>query len=370
MTSARLVRQIVIDEIRIIRDARIDFADLSGRQRLAVIVEDADLRAGRGPPHRPRLAQGVLAGGKGDRAVFSGAVEFVDHRPPPFDHGALDLGRTRRGGMDDVTQRGDVVAAADFFRQLEQPDEHGGHHEHHFDSFPFDELQHGLRVETRHQHQELGEPRRPQAERIGRGVIERPGQEAARALDHAVDQRAQHLVDFVLACGGRLAPHALGMAGGARGVDHALRLRHRRPFVRLLPGKPGLAIDRACRHRRPRGIDAVGAEDFRRRREPDDRQTGRRAGAHGRQQVGVADERLGAAIVEDVGNLFRLEVPVDRHRIGAQHHGGEARLEEGDVVAHQDGDAVAGPNAESAQAAGDAARAQRRAPACCACARR
>ena len=48
-------------------------------------------------------------------------------------------------------------------------------------------------------------------------------------------------------------------------------------------------------------------------------------------------------------------MPVDRHRIGAEPHHRIGRLDEGDVVAHQDADAVALPDAEPLQAAGDAA---------------
>src|SRR3954447_11305464 len=48
-------------------------------------------------------------------------------------------------------------------------------------------------------------------------------------------------------------------------------------------------------------------------------------------------------------------MPVDRHRIGAEQRYRIGRLDEGNIVAHQDADAVALPHAESLQAAGDAA---------------
>jgi hypothetical protein len=47
-------------------------------------------------------------------------------------------------------------------------------------------------------------------------------------------------------------------------------------------------------------------------------------------------------------------VPVDRHRIGAEPHRGIGRLDKGNVVAHQDADAVALPNPKPLQSAGDA----------------
>ena len=62
----------------------------------------------------------------------------------------------------------------------------------------------------------------------------------------------------------------------------------------------------------------------------------------------------GAGILQHVVDLFRLEVPVDRHAIGAEPHRGIGRLDEGDVVAHQHADAVALLDAELMQAAGDA----------------
>ena len=59
-------------------------------------------------------------------------------------------------------------------------------------------------------------------------------------------------------------------------------------------------------------------------------------------------------ILQDVVDLLRLEVPVDRHAIGAEPHRGVGRLDEGDVVAHQHADAVALLDAEFVQAARDA----------------
>jgi hypothetical protein len=53
-------------------------------------------------------------------------------------------------------------------------------------------------------------------------------------------------------------------------------------------------------------------------------------------------------------DFFRLEVPVDRHRIGAEPHRRIGGLEEGDVIAHQDADAVARLDAKPLQSAGDA----------------
>src|SRR6266849_1608512 len=67
----------------------------------------------------------------------------------------------------------------------------------------------------------------------------------------------------------------------------------------------------------------------------------------------MADQDRRSGILEDVVDLLRLEVPVDRHCIGAEPHRGIGGLEEGDIVAHQDADAVARLDAKLVQAAGD-----------------
>ena len=177
------------------------------------------------------LLQRVLGIGKGDRAGLGRAVEFVDHRPPPFDHRALDVGGTGRGGMDDVAQRRHVVFLADLLRQLHQPDEHGRHHEDGVDLLGLDHAQKFFGVEARHEHQRAAETACAQAERVRRGVIERPGKQRAGARLEAVDHRAHAFGVGGLLRRRREAAHALGMACGARGVDHVLRLRHRRPVI-------------------------------------------------------------------------------------------------------------------------------------------
>ena len=221
-----LLRLVVIGEIRIARDPRIDLADLALRQLLSVVADEAQLRARRNLADGAGLLQRVLGIGEGDRAGFGRAVEFVDHRPPPFDHRALDVGGTGRGGMDDVAQRRHVVFPAHLLRQLHQPDEHGRHHEDGVDLLGLDQPQEFLRVEPRHQHQRAAETAGAQAERVRRGMIQRPRQQRAGARLQAVDHPAHPLGVGGLLRRRRVAPHPLGMACGARGVDHVLRLRH------------------------------------------------------------------------------------------------------------------------------------------------
>ena len=124
-----LLRLVVIGEIRIACYARIDFADLALRQNSSIVADKTQLGARRNLADRARLLQRVLRIGEGDRAGFGRAVEFIDHRPPPFDHRALDVGGTGGGGMNDMMQRGHVVFPAHLFRQFHQPNEHRRHHE-------------------------------------------------------------------------------------------------------------------------------------------------------------------------------------------------------------------------------------------------
>jgi len=72
------------------------------------------------------------------------------------------------------------------------------------------------------------------------------------------------------------------------------------------------------------------------------------------QLVGMADQDGRSGILQDVVDLLRLEMPVHRHRIGAEPHRRIGRLDEGDVVAHQYADAVALLDAKLLQTAGNA----------------
>src|SRR5216684_1368575 len=67
----------------------------------------------------------------------------------------------------------------------------------------------------------------------------------------------------------------------------------------------------------------------------------------------MADQHGRSGILQDVVDLLRLEVSVDRHCVGAEPHRGISGLEEGDIVAHEYADAVARLDAKLVQAAGD-----------------
>ena len=114
-------------------------------------------------------------------------------------------------------------------------------------------------------------------------------------------------------------------------------------------GEPGLVILRAGDGARRHGGDAVGGCDLGRRGDGDDGDALRQRRGDGGDEIGVAHQHASAAVAEDEDDLLGLEVPIDGHGIGAERLRGVGRLDEGDVVAHEDGDAIAARHAERRQ---------------------
>jgi hypothetical protein len=71
----------------------------------------------------------------------------------------------------------------------------------------------------------------------------------------------------------------------------------------------------------------------------------------------VDDEGLSVGVSQDVAGLVAGEVPVDRHRVGAESSYGECGLEERKVVAQHDRDGVARAYAEGIESGGRLPRA-------------
>src|SRR6185312_6625248 len=67
------------------------------------------------------------------------------------------------------------------------------------------------------------------------------------------------------------------------------------------------------------------------------------------QHVGMADQHGCAGVLQDVVDLFRLEMPVHRYAVGAEPHRRIGSLDERDVVAHQDANGRALFDAKSVQ---------------------
>ena len=93
--------------------------------------------------NRARLLHPLL-GEHHRAAALAGRVVLVDHVAPPLDHPALDVGRTRGGGVDHVAQRRQVVRCLHVVGQREQPVELRRHHVAVGDLVPVDQLQHAL----------------------------------------------------------------------------------------------------------------------------------------------------------------------------------------------------------------------------------
>ncbi len=188
-------------------------------------------------------------------------------------------------------------------------------------------------------------------------MIERPGQQRPRTRLQAENQRSHPLGGGGLLRCRRVAAHALGMARRARGVDHVGRLRDDRPLIGRLIQKPGFEVEREVRLCQLSRIDGVMGEDFRRGRHAQHGHARRNRLAQLMQHVGVGDQHRRARVLQNVFDLLRLEVPVDGHAVGAEPHRRIGRLDEGDVVAHENGDAVALLQPETMQPAGNARRA-------------
>src|SRR5882672_4966303 len=74
-----LFRLVMIGEIRIVRDPRIDLADLTLRQAIAILAEKAQFDAIEDLADGARFPQRVVGIGESQRAGFGAAVIFIDH---------------------------------------------------------------------------------------------------------------------------------------------------------------------------------------------------------------------------------------------------------------------------------------------------
>jgi hypothetical protein len=297
-----------------------------GRHALAVVVPDLDHGPGRRAADAARLAQPVLGADEG-AAAFGRGVVLPDDRAEPLDDRALDGNRRRGGAVQHVAQRRGVVASLHLVGQREQSVEHRRHHVRVRDAVLLDEAQRLLRLPAVHQrHADASVEWQRQIEGERRGVVERPGAQAqvvARAKGRARDHlRAE-------TAGGRrlLAVDALGPAGRARGVEH---------------GAADLGIlEVVARLGREQGVVGLEARNLAPARQPHLRLrsplggTGDDVG-----EAGVGDEGACLAVVDDVGDLVRLQVPVDAGQPQAGAQGGAPGLGELGAVRAEQRDCV------------------------------
>ena len=171
------------------------------------------------------------------------------------------------------------------------------------------------------------------------GVVERAGQEVRVDTGGVVLVVAAEVHRGQRAHRRRGAVDALGPPRGAGGVEH-LGADHRILDVgAVLGGDDGVVHLEALQEAAGVDLDETGPA---------------RLGRHGHlvAQPAVAHERLGLAVLDDVGRLGPGEVPVDGGEAQADALGGVEHLEElGPVRAHE-GDGVAGPQAAGAQRPG------------------
>ena len=264
--------------------------------------------------------------------------------------------------MHDVAEGGDVVAATDLGRKPEQPDEHGRHHEQVAQSVTLDRREQRLRVEL------WGEPdlgaglRHAEPVEVGGRMVHGPGDQGAgvRAEPEDLGHQGRRL-GGVFGRDGE-APHALGAAGRARGVeDHRGRL-DRRGRRGLEPVDPGGPLDHVFRRSTVLRRDIVGGGDLGRRLDNQHSERGQVRSGQPAPQVGVHDEHLGGAVGQDVTDLVRGQAPVQRHGEGADQAGAPAGLEHGQIVAQQQRHRVARLDAEMAQPRGHLRRARGQRP--------
>ena len=325
----RLLRIVVIGKRGTIGE--IDRADPSGRQFLIVLPENPGL-ADDGAADGAAVRQPLLRGRHRDAVALGAAVILDQDRSPPFDHRGLDVDRAGRRGMDCAFQRRDIVAAPHVVGQFEYADEHGRYELGLRDPMFLDQAQKFLGVEGFHDHGRAAENGHHHVEAQRSGMVERGRREVDAVRIHAAHvgaQNPQERIRHVDRAALERLLDALGTAGGAGRIKHVIArdfVRDRRGRLRtrlLVPGAE--AGQRFVQHEESRLIRRAGDEPF------------DVLGAFRR-----GNDDLGAAILDDIGDLILREVAADRGVVEPAALRGPAYLHERQPVLDQKGDVVAG----------------------------
>ena len=144
-----------------------------------------------GAPDGARLLEPPVGLGDRRRALHP-AVRLPDHGAPPLQHPALHLERARRRRMDHRMQARDVVPGADVVGKLQQAVELRRHHVRREHPVAFDQLQRGLGVEARHDHQRVPHVQRPHVIGVAAAVVHGGRHEVRPAERHEVERPAEH----------------------------------------------------------------------------------------------------------------------------------------------------------------------------------
>ena len=240
--------------------------------------------------------------------------------------------------MDRALQGRDVVTPAHIVRQLQHAHEHGRHQLRLRDLVFLHQSQEVLGVEMLHDDRGAAKHDRHHVEAQRRRVIERRRRQINALGIHAAHVGAEHAQELIRRLDRiafKVLLDALGPPGRTGRIQHVIAgdlVGNRRLGLRaslLVPGaEAGFGLVDHEKHRAiSRGheiADLLGA--FRR-----------------------GDEDLGAAILDDVGDLVLGEIAADRGVIEAGALRGPCDLHEGEPVLHQEGDVIAGFQPQSAE---------------------
>ena len=223
------------------------------------------------------------------------------------------------------------------------------------DALPFDDRQGVFGLELRLKRDHVGLTYGLTQAGVGRRVVERTADQDTNTGCDAVDRPHQLAIRLGLFGRRRLALHAFRMPRRARRVDQ-------RGAAARRSGTPGLEFHEPSRPAAVRWYRFLGT--CRNAELPN--QLGRRRRAQhqnaiqallklvagGSEQIGMSHQHFGLRVLEDVTDLMRPAVPIDRHAIGADQRGGLRRLDENEIVAQQKRNSIPLRDPASVEAAG------------------
>ncbi len=316
--------------------ARHDLADFAIGQRCAIGPGDAQGHALDRVSDRAGMIEPFAAGHLRDRPSLGRPVIFEDHRPQPVDHRLLERRRARAARVEHHLQRGKIVARTHRFGQREHALEHRGHGIKMRDAMAFDVGEQFPGVEAGRQHEQITQVCTAMGKQIGCIVIERRRDQHAGMGIEAEHAGAHPLVPGGLPGRGGLAAHALGMAGGARGVDQRLRRGRRRAVIGRVHGDPRLPFGHAGRWRQVGRGDTIGCGD---RRRCGHRYRGNAGQIHGAQKIGMADEPIAFERI-DIDHQVAVErahADIEMRIPGQSRHFGPRQFPQIEVPQHRRG---------------------------------